>query len=590
MTMISSTRVLATALRSHPRRAVSRVKAKVPTAQSIRYWSTSPNLPFGSSHRPLQSLNVSAQETRQIPQKCNPCGNYKGYTTASPSRTRRFVGFIGKIALVGGVVLSVVFAAELWSVLHPPRLSKWPKQLQKPLGIATILIETQTKEDLVDHLAEAWNIILNIPREDLKPDPHVKILSVAILYADALEKDNQAVKAYKILNDALNILKECAQQGDSSGNSVHAPIDPSVVTERRLLISILLKLTSLSESCQIGSEGKWLAQAIRETFALFPFCETIHKNAFIEVAADFETLSKYEPSFSGLASEVDRQYKILPDQPLESNSAERNSDTGPDISEDEIISQNDGLAVPLPRRWALMDVSSAISSTFEHTGRYAEKHGENQIALYTYNAAAAVILAMLPKADMEHSTLSFWEGLIRALRLANNRTDIVLRRLEAETHPTEWLYLLLEMTKENIAAEKFLSRTIEIINEKGGTAEWQPLIKQIFEQILEHTVDGATCLRYKAIRMQKLGLLQEAMACLQMSLLLLKQAEPLEDQKKQAGELKKVEDCMQELQKSIAGDRNSIRAQMNPSALKEWEEMERARAQPAEEAKQSEEP
>lgn len=52
-----------------------------------------------------------------------------------------------------------------------------------------------------------WLALHNTPASSLYPDPTVKVLGVAIWFADSLEKDKQSVRAYRLLEEAIDLIQ-----------------------------------------------------------------------------------------------------------------------------------------------------------------------------------------------------------------------------------------------------------------------------------------------------------------------------------------------------------------------------------------------
>ena len=150
--------------------------------------------------------------------------------------------------------------------------------------------------------------------------------------------------------------------------------DTSDITETRHLISIFLKLSSLSQSVEPRSETKWLTRAIRESIRLIPFLKGVNMSDYAQLLSDLEPFSGKEASFSELLNELAVQTKDKKDlTPV--TEGDQVVPSAQVITADEVLDAEE--VFPLPK-WHVRDVISAIAIPLEKVGQYADKQGRRE--------------------------------------------------------------------------------------------------------------------------------------------------------------------------------------------------------------------
>ncbi|KAL5485443.1 hypothetical protein ACEPAI_8085 [Sanghuangporus weigelae] len=420
----------------------------------------------------------------------------------------------------------------------------------------------------------------------LHPNSSIKFLNVAIWFSDELERAGKAREAYKVLCDAICIYRSRYQRhsGEQNGRSLHAQVltsgymgtdnksttalDSDELVERRFLISILSKLTSLSEDCEPTAEGKWLSSAIREMIPLFPVCQGLREEVY-DLITHVEQFATVEPSFFGIPSYLQSRSN-LPTGPTNSQQTEGDSTADLEISEDEVTPEDENLSLPF---WCASDVPSAIAIPLKHIGIFAEKNGHfmcvyhrvfMSIALIksssiAYNAyTLALLVSGLRGTAKSDSRLEDWEYGFRWLEYSNYRMNFMFRHLDIAIYPHDWCYMEHHRIPPN------LLQTLELINdvEREGT-----LMKR------KHVDKFRTCgeifalaTKHKAIFLEKVGDLDEALKDFQSSIELWE----LSKRPTSNREIRDMQERIERVKRRIAEGDTSVDKQIHPDVLMSW--------------------
>ena len=112
-----------------------------------------------------------------------------------------------------------------------------------------------------------------------------------------------------------------------------------------------------------------MSQALREVILLLPLCRDIPDKIY-DAVTESEILASVDPCFSGIASQVEsRASKTVAGL----GNVEDGSTSSHTIPDNEIIPEDEYLFSPI---WFTLDVHSAISTTIDHLGVLAAKHGQ----------------------------------------------------------------------------------------------------------------------------------------------------------------------------------------------------------------------
>ncbi|OCB90035.1 hypothetical protein A7U60_g2798 [Sanghuangporus baumii] len=532
----------------------------------------------------LQFRARTAQKHANLPD-LTICSTRRCYATVPSAATgglrkfRRFFGILLKVT-TAVCLLSVAWAiSELWTSLHSPELSTWPESLRLPLISARIAQAAGKDEELVDILTKVWKTLQDTPVDALSPDPPIKMLGIAMWFADALEKDHQSIKAYRLLEQAIQLYQTRFQKSplpngkficksdatceefsvvaaDSlSDNQVdtHSELE---IMGRRHLISAFLKLSSLSEMVEPKAEGKWLTRAIRESIRLLPSCKDVNVLNYARLISDAEEFASHDASFTGLSTELSAQIESKEDPPVMTE-VDKDTSISSVITMDEDTKSED--ALPL-LRWHVRDVISAIAVPLERIGMYAEKHGRPDIALRSYTAACDMLKSILATRKLEDVTLAYWTDIVHLLRIVNRHMDLHLRQLESEVHAVEWLYRLHVISRDSRLCNDIMGKSQQILEVNGS--DWKLILSRKYEIIFELMFEYGISLRLAGDApdtRREAKQIQAFMAVAKME------------------ELGKLEQAMKAVKQSIAEGKTSIQSHMNAMALKEWEEMVRQR-------------
>ncbi|KAL5523599.1 hypothetical protein ACEPAG_7772 [Sanghuangporus baumii] len=211
----------------------------------------------------------------------------------------------------------------------------------------------------------------------LHSNSSVQFLNVVVWLSGELERAGKAREAYKVLCDSIRIYRSRYQR--HSDNKSTATLDLHELVERRLLVSILSKLTILSEKFEPTAEGKWLSSAVREMLPLLP----ARQGLWEEVYGIIEQFATVEPSFSDISSYL-QSHSNLPTGPANSQHTGENATTDLEVSDYVNIPDDEYLSLPF---WCASDVPSAIAIPLKYIGIFAEKHGHFGLAYSSYTSA-----------------------------------------------------------------------------------------------------------------------------------------------------------------------------------------------------------
>ncbi|KAL5507461.1 hypothetical protein ACEPAH_6917 [Sanghuangporus vaninii] len=483
--------------------------------------------------------------------------HYSNSSTAE-SQARRFGRLILK-GFLGGTALyccwaAVIFAFGFVNSLYPPQLVDWPKEIRRRLVLARSGIILGREGLALKQLEEIWTTVRNAPEQILHPNSSIKFLNVAIWFSDELERAGKAREAYKVLCDAICIY--CSRYRRHPDNKSTAVLDSDELVERRFLISVLSKLTSLSENCEPTAEGKWLASAVREMIPLLPVRQDLREEIY-GIVAHVEEFATIEPSFFGISSYL-RSYSNLPTGPTNSQQTEEDSTSDLEISEDEVTPEEEYLSLP---SWCASDVPSAIAMPLKYIGIFAEKHG---YFIFAYNAyTLALDAGCLRGTAKSDSRLEDWEYNFRTLQHLNCRADFMFRHLDIAFNPDDWCYL------EHHSIPPIILQGLKRINdaEKKGAS----LKRLHVEKVRTCGETLALAAKHKAIFLEKLGDLDEALKEFDSSIELWELSKrPTSNQ-----EIRDIQERIERVKQRIAEGDTSVDDQIHPDILMRWKEMKK---------------
>lgn len=141
--------------------------------------------------------------------------------------------------------------------------------------------------------------------------------------------------------------------------------------EKRYLISVLMKLSSLSEKYDPGAEVRWLSFAIRELIQLLPLCQGLHDEVYGFIV-NAERLLALSSSFSDVPPRLNGNLSTLSGsrEPGATGDGTKHDLT---ISENELASEDEFLSPPL---WYLPDIPSAFALVLRCIADLAENHND----------------------------------------------------------------------------------------------------------------------------------------------------------------------------------------------------------------------
>ncbi|KAL5485383.1 hypothetical protein ACEPAI_8025 [Sanghuangporus weigelae] len=387
----------------------------------------------------------------------------------------------------------------------------------------------------------------------LRPNSSVKFLNVTIWFSDELERAGKAREAYKVLCDAIRIYRSRYQR--HSDNKSAAALDSHELVERRLLISVFSKLTSLSEKFEPTAGGKWLSSAVREMIPLLP----VRQDLWEEVYGIIEQFATVEPSFSDVSSYL-QSHSNLPTGPANSQHTGENSTTDLEVSDYEIIPDDEYLSLPF---WCASDVPSAIAIPLKYIGIFAEKHGHFGLAYNAYTSALRVSwLRGAAKSDSKlrasEQALKDWEYGFRALEYINCRTDFMFRHLDIAFNPDDWRYL------EHHSVPPSLLQNLKRIYEVEKKGAWMQRVP--VEKLRTYGKTFALTAKHKAIFLEKLGNLDEALKEFRSSIELWELSKrPASNQ-----EIQDIQGRIERVKRRITEGDTSVDDQLHPDILMSW--------------------
>ncbi|KAL5528614.1 hypothetical protein ACEPAF_7750 [Sanghuangporus sanghuang] len=539
-------------------------------------------------------LVFESKVLQRHPQRASK-SHYSDSSTAE-SQARRFGRLIVK-GFLGGVALyccwsAVIFAFDFMFTLYPPQLMDWPKEIRRRLVLARSGIILCRADLTLEQLEEIWTTVRDAPEHMLHPNSSIKFLNVAIWFSDELERAGKAREAYKVLCDAICIYRSRYQRhsGEQNGRSLHAEVltsgytgtdnkstaalDSDELVERRFLISMLSKLTSLSENCEPTAEGKWLSSAIREMIPLFPVCQGLREEEVYEIIGHVEQFATVEPSFFGISSYL-QSHSNLPTGLTNSQQTEGDSTADLEISEDKVTPEDEYLSLPF---WCASDVPSAIAIPLKYIGIFAAKHGHSMCVYcrvfmsitliksssIAYNAyTSALLVSWLRGTAKSDSRLEDWEYGFRALEYLNSRIDFMFRHLDIAIYPHDWCSM------EHRWIPPTLLPTLKLINdvEKEGTL----MIRKHVEKFRTCGAILALATKHKAIFLEKVGDLDEALNEFESSIELWELSKrPTSNQ-----EIRDIQERIERVKRRIAEGDTSVDDQIHPDILMSWKEMKK---------------
>ncbi|KAH8113963.1 hypothetical protein DFH11DRAFT_286343 [Phellopilus nigrolimitatus] len=229
-------------------------------------------------------------------------------------------------------------------------------------------------EVLLIFFYRAWETVQTLPTKKLSHEPVMKLMSVAMWLAYALEKDKRPCEAYKVLSDALE-LRRLRYLSSSSNTFDASQLDRSVnEDERRMVIAISLKLFSLLHAHDLkvnvrNEEQKWLATAY------FEFRHLLH-------AKDLEDPTFKETQF--VSSQIVKS--LIPKYPRLKFHTNLGSETT------QVSNQRSKEIAEFLPPWANLTEQDALAMPLQAIGRFTEDHEHLMFASELYDLATILYL------------------------------------------------------------------------------------------------------------------------------------------------------------------------------------------------------
>ncbi|KAH8113962.1 hypothetical protein DFH11DRAFT_1598450 [Phellopilus nigrolimitatus] len=404
------------------------------------------------SHTPLHTIRTRETEHSRNGSHANPSlPSRKSYSTKIPRFSSS--SFIPKLRRLPGLVLKVlgvftlgyigITAVRAWSAFHHPPLSLWPKELRKEMQKAWRAMATGNLEDNIEALTRAWEITKSIPDESLGPEPYFKRFSVAAWLADALERDKQTLKAYKILVDILTIYNSRSRKSPTSKKALAEPTptyestfrpielafevhSPTLEThgmsdeDRHRALAVSLKLHTLAEKCDSTANGKWLDYAIGELMntldagpisssECFPDILSLLQDARYEIGDQFPSL-KFLP---GIHVDSAENKKARVDATASKNNLPTIEEVSKDLK-----------GIPFPE-WALLTKNMAVTVPLEQIAETLEKQGHLELAKKLYSLVVDIPIVR------DYGNLALFQDAGFTMHCANQAVQIILKQMDA---------------------------------------------------------------------------------------------------------------------------------------------------------------